>query len=83
LLIFIRQIPFRLCLKAGPCVKDVLAAMEFFDTNHGAEMLVLVGWLFGGSVVFTMVGCAAVAGQTDGGDGGDCQVSAAAGGAIT
>ena len=56
MLMFIRQIPFRLCLRTGPYVKDVLAVIEFLDTNHGAERFVLVGWLFSGSVVFTIVG---------------------------
>ncbi|THW63989.1 alpha/beta-hydrolase [Aureobasidium pullulans] len=53
------------------CVPDVLAAMNYLQTEHNISRFVLVGWSFGGAPVFTVggqdsrvVGCATVASQT-------------------
>lgn len=53
------------------CVTDVLAAMNYLQTEHNISRFVLVGWSFGGAPVFTVggqdsrvVGCATVASQT-------------------
>ncbi|EAQ88711.1 hypothetical protein CHGG_05330 [Chaetomium globosum CBS 148.51] len=52
------------------CVADVRAAMAFLRDMYGLDRFVLVGWSFGGAVVFTaaeedprVVGCATVASQ--------------------
>lgn len=53
------------------CVPDVLAAMNYLQTEHNISRFLLVGWSFGGAPVFTVggqdsrvVGCATVASQT-------------------
>jgi alpha/beta superfamily hydrolase len=55
------------------CVADTKAAMAFLRDMYGLDRFVLVGWSFGGAVVFTaaeedqrVVGCATVASQTAG-----------------
>ncbi|KAL9599939.1 MAG: hypothetical protein Q9219_003501 [cf. Caloplaca sp. 3 TL-2023] len=53
------------------CVADVVAAMDYLETEHAVSRFVLVGWSFGGAPVFTVAGsdrrvvaCATVASQT-------------------
>ncbi|KAG7290067.1 hypothetical protein NEMBOFW57_000059 [Staphylotrichum longicolle] len=58
------------------CVADAKAGMAYLRDMYGLDRFVLVGWSFGGAVVFSaagdderVVGCAAVASQTADADG--------------
>jgi alpha/beta superfamily hydrolase len=59
-----------------PCVNDAKAGMAYLRDMYGLDRFVLIGWSFGGAVVFTaaaederVVGCATVASQTAGCEG--------------
>ncbi|KAK3324909.1 Alpha/Beta hydrolase protein [Apodospora peruviana] len=67
------RLDYRVPARTGPCVRDVCAAMQFLQDMYGLDRFVLVGWSFGGAVVFStltsdeekrVVGCATVASQT-------------------
>lgn len=52
------------------CVSDVQASMDYLIKKHGLDRFVLVGWSFGGVLVFTpssnqrVVACATITNQT-------------------
>lgn len=66
------RLDYRYPARTGPCVEDVVSAMNEMEQAYGVSHFVLVGWSFGGSPVFTVgglettrvVGCATLASQT-------------------
>lgn len=70
------RLDYRFPARTGPCVADARAAMAYLRDLYGLDRFVLVGWSFGGAVVFSaaeadkgVVGCATVASQTAAADG--------------
>jgi hypothetical protein len=67
----VMRLDYRYPARNKYCTRDVLAAMDYIESNHSISKFVLVGWSFGGAPVFTVagmdsrvVGCATVASQT-------------------
>lgn len=65
------RLDYRRPARTTSCVEDARSAMEHLNREHGISRFVLVGWSFGGAVVFSLadadmrvVGCATVASQT-------------------
>ncbi|KAK3296517.1 Alpha/Beta hydrolase protein [Chaetomium fimeti] len=70
------RLDYRYPGQTAPCTADARAAMAYLRDMYGLDRFVLVGWSFGGAVVFTaaeaderVVGCATVASQTAGAEG--------------
>ncbi|KAK4120240.1 alpha/beta-hydrolase [Parathielavia appendiculata] len=70
------RLDYRYPAVTEPCVCDAKAGMAYLRDMYGLDRFVLVGWSFGGAVVFTaaeddphVVGCATVASQTAGTEG--------------
>ncbi|GAB1321054.1 AB hydrolase-1 domain-containing protein [Madurella fahalii] len=70
------RLDYRFPSRTAPCVADARAGMGYLRDMYGLDRFVLVGWSFGGAVVFTaagederVIGCATVASQTAGTDG--------------
>ncbi|KAL2021776.1 hypothetical protein VTK56DRAFT_6719 [Thermocarpiscus australiensis] len=68
------RLDYRFPGRTGACARDARAAMAYLRDAYGLDRFVLVGWSFGGAVVFSVaaenkeegevVGCATVASQT-------------------
>lgn len=65
------RLDYRFPSRTAPCVADARAGMSYLRDMYGLDRFVLIGWSFGGAVVFTaaaederVVGCATVASQT-------------------
>ncbi|KAK4237734.1 Alpha/Beta hydrolase protein [Achaetomium macrosporum] len=65
------RLDYRFPARTEPCCRDVRAAMAYLNDMYGLDRFVLIGWSFGGAVVYTVggddprvVGCATVASQT-------------------
>ncbi|KAL2127029.1 hypothetical protein VTI74DRAFT_11447 [Chaetomium olivicolor] len=74
------RLDYRYPAHTQPCVNDAKAGMKYLRDMYGLDRFVLVGWSFGGAVVFTVagehdeerkevVGCATIASQTAGTEG--------------
>lgn len=70
------RLDYRYPARTAACVGDARAGMAYLRDMYGLDRFVLVGWSFGGAVVFSaaaddarVVGCAAVASQAAGADG--------------
>ena len=70
------RLDYRYPSTTGPCINDVKAGMAYLRDMSGLDRFVLIGWSFGGAVVFSVaaedqrvVGCATVASQTAGCEG--------------
>ncbi|KXX82525.1 Uncharacterized protein YfhR [Madurella mycetomatis] len=70
------RLDYRFPSRTAPCVADARAGMGYLRDMYGLDRFVLVGWSFGGAVVFTaagederVIGCATVASQTVGTEG--------------
>ncbi|KAJ4286588.1 hypothetical protein N0V88_007950 [Collariella sp. IMI 366227] len=73
------RLDYRYPAHTMPCVNDAKAGMKYLRDMYGLDHFVLVGWSFGGAVVFTVagdhdekkevVGCATIASQTAGTEG--------------
>jgi pimeloyl-ACP methyl ester carboxylesterase len=70
------RLDYRFPARTAACVADAKAAMAYLRDMYGLDRFVLVGWSFGGAVVFSaadgderVVGCATVASQTAGTEG--------------
>ncbi len=70
------RLDYRYPTALEPCVNDTKAGMAYLRDMYGLDRFVLVGWSFGGSVVFSaasederVVGCAAVASPSVGAEG--------------
>ena len=48
------RLDYRKPAQTEPCVKDVIAAMDFLDQEYSIGKFALVGWSFGGAPVFTV-----------------------------
>jgi alpha/beta superfamily hydrolase len=70
------RLDYRYPAATGPCINDAKAGMAYLRDMYGLDRFVLIGWSFGGSVVFSVaaedpsvVGCATVASQAAGCEG--------------
>ncbi|EPE28728.1 alpha/beta-Hydrolase [Glarea lozoyensis ATCC 20868] len=67
----VMRLDYRYPARNKYCTRDVLAAMDYIESNYSISKFVLVGWSFGGAPVFAVGGmdsrviaCATVASQT-------------------
>lgn len=66
------RLDYRYPARTAQCINDAKAGMQYLKDMYGLDRFVLVGWSFGGAVVFSVagedvrgvVGCATVASQT-------------------
>ncbi len=52
----VMRLDYRFPARASYCAADLRAAMSYLSTTYQIEKFVLVGWSFGGAVVFTVGG---------------------------